>query len=177
MQFKACLRAITPHRMLVVLAGASAAILGMALVSQYGFNLQPCTMCMWQRYPYMLVIALAGGVALFTRASQPVWLSHVIKACIAILLVGSAIAFYHVGVELDLVPGPTACSGAGIGTAKTLEELRAQIFSTPLISCSRPAFVFLGISMAGWNGIMSTLLALIVMLHCKLRKEQNVSNR
>ena len=69
-----------------------AALLGGALVAQYGFGLPPCEMCWWQRYPHIVALALAA-LAWLTKRDALVAL-----AAVAILVSG-AIGAFHAGVE------------------------------------------------------------------------------
>lgn len=65
-------------------------------------------------------------------------------------LVNAGIAFFHTGVEQHWWAGLETCSGGG-SEPQTLEELRQQLFTAPAARCDTPAFVFMGLSMAGWN--------------------------
>lgn len=138
---------------------ASVIVLGAALVSQYGFGLEPCVLCIWQRWPYVAAIALgAAGAALRNSPLLP-W---TLAAGGAALLIGSGIAVYHVGVEQHWWAGTAACTGGP--TATTLEDLRAQLMGRPPVRCDEPAFVFLGLSMAGWNVLTAAGLGLFALV-------------
>ncbi|MEQ8347865.1 MAG: disulfide bond formation protein B [Sneathiellaceae bacterium] len=146
---------------LAVLGLLSAAMLLFALVSQYGFGLAPCTLCHWQRWAHIAVIALAAAGLLAGRiggrAAGP--LQGVALAAITLgFLAGAAIAGFHVGVELHWWEGTSTC-GSG-GTPGSVDALKAQLMAQPLVRCDEVAFSVAGISMAGWNGIGSLLLAL-----------------
>jgi disulfide bond formation protein DsbB len=134
---------------------ASAALWGGALFFQYVVGLAPCELCLLQRWPHKIVIVLAL-LALFAgdRASTP-WL---LALCGAVLAAGAAIAFYHAGVEQHWFAGPTACTGAP-QSAATVEELKRQIMGQQPVRCDRIAWSLFGISMAGWNFLASTALA------------------
>ena len=62
-------------------------------------------------------------------------------------------ACFYAGVELGVFEGLTTCA-AGVSGA-TNAELLDQIMKTPLVRCDQVQFAFLGISMAGWNAILS----------------------
>lgn len=142
---------------LLFLSLLSAAVLGTALVAQYAFGLPPCDLCIMQRYPYAAVIILGAGGFLFVRSSRVfVWL--VLLSSLA-LATDAGIAWYHAGVEIGLFPGPEACSSTGDG-ALTLEEMRRQIMSAPLVPCNEAPMRWMGLSLAGWNGVIATALAL-----------------
>ena len=136
-----------------------AALLAGAYGSQYIGGLAPCEMCYWQRWAHFAalafaLIALAGG-RLPDRGRSFVWL-----AGLAILASG-AIGAYHAGVEAGLFEGFTQCAAvAGGGSG---EDLLAEIMAAPLVRCDEVQWQLFGISMAGWNAILSTLAALVIL--------------
>ena len=126
-------------------------LLGGAFGSQYLGGLNPCEMCWWQRYPHMAAVVLAGLA--FTspsvsRRSQ----SLILLAALAIAVSG-AIGVYHAGVELKIFEGFTTCTATASGVSTA--DLFKQIAGAPLVRCDQVQWSFLGISMAGWNAIMS----------------------
>jgi disulfide bond formation protein DsbB len=123
-----------------------AGLLGGALLSQYVGGLYPCEMCYWQRWPHGAAILLALG-ALFSPIGAPRTRPLVLLAALAIAVSG-AIGLFHAGVELDWWEGITTCTATG---AATLED----ILNVPLVRCDQVQWSFLGISMAGWNAIVS----------------------
>lgn len=143
------------------------ALLGGALGSQYLGGLHPCEMCYWQRWPHGAAILLA--LLSFTApAGSPRSRALVLLAALAIAISG-AIGVYHAGVEAGIFEGITTCTAnsRGLSTAELLE----QITHAPLIRCDQVQFRFLGISMAGWNAILSLGgAALIVLLSLKGRR-------
>lgn len=122
------------------------ALLGGAMLSQYVGGLHPCEMCYWQRWPHGFAIAAAALAFLFPAGSRNALLL-VALAAVAIAVSG-AIGVFHAGVELKYWEGLTRCSTGG---ALSLDEL----MKVPLIRCDQVQFSFLGISMAGWNAILS----------------------
>jgi disulfide bond formation protein DsbB len=127
-----------------------AALLGGAYASQYIGGLHPCEMCYWQRWPHMVAIVLAiGALALKqTGISRPL----VILAALAIAVSG-AIGVFHAGVEYGWWPGITGCSAAM--TATNPQDMLAEIMATPLVRCDVPQWTLAGISLAGFNAILS----------------------
>jgi disulfide bond formation protein DsbB len=126
------------------------ALLGGALGFQYIGGYPPCEMCHWQRWPHAVALALAL-LALFSRghmSRRPL----VLLAAIAIAISG-LIGVYHAGVELHWWQGATACTAKPIiGDADAMLE---QILAAPLTRCDEIPWSLLGISMAGWNAIIS----------------------
>ena len=136
-----------------------AALLAGAYAFEYIGGLPPCEMCWWQRWAHMAALAFAllsfaAATRLPDRGRSFVWL-----AGLAILASG-AIGAYHAGVEAGLFEGFTQCtavSGASGG------DLLAEIMAAPLVRCDQVPWEMFGISMAGWNAILSILAALIVL--------------
>lgn len=126
-------------------------LLGGALGSQYLGGLAPCEMCYWQRWPHGAAILLAGLAFTAAPASDRSRLLTLLAALA--IAVSGAIGVYHAGVELGVFEGLTTCA-ASAGGASTADLLN-QIMDTPLVRCDQVQFAFLGISMAGWNAILS----------------------
>ena len=137
-------------------------LLGGALGSQYIGGLAPCEMCYWQRWPHGAAIAIAA-LSFTTPPNTPLSRSLVLLAAAAIALSG-AIGVYHAGVEAGVFEGLTTCTAAG---PQTLD----QILNAPLVRCDQVQWSLLGISMAGWNAILSLGgAALILFLALKGRR-------
>lgn len=135
------------------------ALLAGAYGSQYIGGLAPCEMCYWQRYAHwaalaFAIVALLAG-RLPDRGRSFVWL-----AALGILISG-AIGFYHAGVELDYFEGFTQCTAMISGGSS--DDIFNQIMAAPIVRCDQVQWSFLGISMAGWNAILSGFGALTVL--------------
>ena len=131
------------------------ALLAAALGSQYVGGLAPCEMCYWQRWAHGAALPFAA-LAFSAPASSRRARSLTLLAAAAIAVSG-AIGVYHAGVELGIFEGFTACTAGG---ALSLED----IMNTPLVRCDEVQWSFLGISMAGWNAIISLSGAALVAL-------------
>lgn len=132
---------------------APALLLGGAYVSQYGFGLYPCEMCWWQRYAHFAALPFALLAFLLPRRKWPIAL-----AALAVLASG-LIGLFHAGVEYGWWQGLTACSATpGGGGGDPLEA----IMNAPIISCNVPQWTLLGISLAGFNFLISVAAALAV---------------
>ncbi|HVQ09238.1 MAG TPA: disulfide bond formation protein B [Allosphingosinicella sp.] len=136
-----------------------AALLGGAFAFQYWGGLAPCEMCWWQRYPHMAALAFALAALLAgrlpDRGRSLVWL-----AALAIAVSGG-LGVYHAGVELDLWEGLTQCSQTATGGSAA--DLLDTIVAQPLVRCDEVQWSLLGISMAGWNAILSLASALVIL--------------
>ena len=139
------------QRMGLGAASGSAALLAGALAFQYIGGLAPCPMCIWQRWPHAIAIAL--GLLLL------VWPARAVAALGAlVVLTGAGIGAYHAGVEQGWWPGPDTCT-APVPGAMEAGELLDRILATPVVLCDEIPWEWLGISMAGWNAILSLAVA------------------
>src|SRR5437868_10347377 len=136
------------------------ALLGGALGSQYLGGLHPCEMCYWQRWPHGVAIVLAL-LAFTAPADSPRFRGLVMLAAAAIAVSG-AIGVYHAGVEAKIFEGFTQCTATGKGLSTA--DLLKQITHAPLVRCDEVQFRFFGISMAGWNAILSLGGATLIVI-------------
>lgn len=144
-----------------------AALLAGAFGSQYFGGLYPCEMCWWQRYAHMAALVPAALAFTAPAASSRSRL-FVLLATLAITVSG-AIGFYHAGVELKIFEGFTTCTSTVRGAS--LEDMLKAIEAAPIVRCDQVQWSFLGISMAGWNAIISLGgAAAILLLQWKGRK-------
>ena len=131
-------------RLLALLVPAG--LLGGALLSQYVGGLYPCEMCYWQRWPHAAAILLAIG-AFLTASNPPRSRTLVMLAALAVAISG-AIGVFHAGVEIGWWEGITQCTATGVTSLQ-------EIMNVPLVRCDQVQWAFLGVSMAGWNAIIS----------------------
>jgi disulfide bond formation protein DsbB len=139
----------------------SIAMLAIAHAFESFGGLAPCTLCLKQREVYwwaaglalafMVIVRLPGG----PRLRQPTcWILSLV------FLVGAGVAAYHAGAEWKFWPGPTTCAGAG--SASVNADAMSALLNGAKIrgpACDHAAWVFLGLSMAGWNALISLALA------------------
>ena len=132
-----------------------AGLLGGALFSQYVGGLYPCEMCYWQRWPHGAAILLA-----IIALASPLGVARtrlIVLLAALLIAISGAIGVFHAGVELGWWEGITTCTATG---ARSLQD----IMNTPLIRCDQVQWSFLGISMAGWNAIISLGGAALIVL-------------
>lgn len=142
-----------PRALSALAAAGSAATLLAALGFQFIGGLAPCEMCIWQRWPHVAAIALG------LLAAALGWRVAMALGAVA-MLTGAGLGVMHVGVEQHWWEGITTCSSGSISGLST-EELLAQIMAAPLVRCDEIAWSLFGVSMAGWNAILSLTLAAI----------------
>jgi disulfide bond formation protein DsbB len=133
------------------------ALLAGAFGSEYLGGLYPCEMCWWQRWAHIaaLAFALLSIAPMPDRGRSMVWLAA------AAMLISGAIGAYHAGVEAKIFEGFTQCTSGAAGASA--EEMLEQIMNAPMIRCDQVQWSFLGISMAGWNAILSLGFGLLIL--------------
>ena len=141
---------------LIVVLIAAIAVVGAALVSQYSGVLQPCELCLMERWPYYGAILIAV-VAL--AVSVPGWQRAALLLLALVFVVSAGLGFYHVGVEQHWFRGPTACTSSS-GVPQTLAELKQMLARTQTVMCDQVQWSLAGISLAGWNFIASVMIAI-----------------
>ena len=144
---------------LVILVVAAATIAG-AWFFQLVLGLQPCPMCLEQRYAYYTIIPLSALVAISSVRGSPrgvLLLGLVLLLVIA--LANAVFGAYHAGVEWGFWAGPTSCTGSlpSFGSGNLLDQLD----KVKVVPCDVVQWRFLGISLAGYNALISLLMAAI----------------
>ena len=141
---------------LAVVLGAAATI-GGALVFEHVFGYVPCKLCLIQRNPYYIAMPL-GLVAAFL---PPRWTRLGLWLIALIFLVSAGLGAYHSGVEWGLFAGPSDCGGGAGAGAGNVGDFLNQLQNTRVVSCTQAAWRFLGLSLAGWNVLISLALAAV----------------
>ncbi len=137
------------HRLgLSIAGGISTILLGGALLFQYVGGLVPCSLCVWQRWPHLAVIIVAFIGLRGVMPRGMLWLT-VIAGSISVSL-GS----YHAGIEYGFWAGPSGCS-ANLLPDGDIKALTQQLLITPLVRCDEVTWSLFGLSMAGWNALIS----------------------
>lgn len=134
---------------------ASAAMLAIAHAFQTFGGLAPCALCLQQREVYWVAGATALGLMTLVRLPGGARWREISCWLLALLfLIGAGVAVYHAGAEWKFWPGPSACSGVSTGVSSAdLQNLLAGKVKPP--ACDKAPWVFLGLSMAGWNAVIS----------------------
>jgi disulfide bond formation protein DsbB len=134
---------------------ASAAVVGAALGFQYLGGLAPCELCLLERWPYYIAIFVAFIATVLATRIDASW---ALALCGLLFVAGAGLGFYHLGVEQHWFAGPTACTGPA-EAADSVAALKAQIMGQQPVRCDEVRWRFLGLSLAGWNFVVSLVLA------------------
>jgi disulfide bond formation protein DsbB len=148
-----------------IILAASIATLGGAYIFQYGFGYAPCHLCLQERIPYTFAIGAAIAAGILSRNTNLGIAPVVFLAlCALAFAIGTVLSGYHAGVEYKWWPGPTTCTGGGL-VSSSLEALQTELQTGQrLPRCDAAAWTFFGISLAGFNMLISLGLACLSAL-------------
>src|SRR3979411_150099 len=142
---------------LAIMAIAAATLAG-AWFFQLVLDIRPCPLCLEQRYAYYLAIPLAALVALAAARNAPRTVLIAGLALLALAALGNAwLGGYHAGVEWGLWKGPTDCTGP-VGNLGSAGNLLERLDTVKVIRCDEVQWRFLGLSLAGYNVLISLLM-------------------
>ena len=161
------MRQIDPATLLAqrLALGVPALLLGGAYISQYAFGLFPCEICWWQRYPHFVALVLALVAAFAPVRQTGLRRAAIVLAALAILASG-LIGGFHAGVEYGWWDGITGCASNVASGGNALDN----IMNAPLVRCDVAPWSLLGISLAGWNFIISAAAACAILALLPRRK-------
>lgn len=161
-------------RISAIILVASIVILLFVLALQEIGGFQPCVFCLYQRYPYAIAIVLSTVSLCISGRLRNTGNSaaFLVAGCSVAFATGAAIALYHVGIERSWFPGLASCGGI-YGDIKTIEELKARLEIEVTIRCDDVPWSLIGVSLAGYNFLVSVILCLAsclaVMYHFRQR--------
>jgi disulfide bond formation protein DsbB len=149
---------------LAIFAVATAAIVGAWIFQFAGYD--PCHLCLQQRWAYYFAIPFS--LLLFVSARKIPESAKRGLYILAVVMLGSAIfGAYHAGVEWSWWPGPDTCSGDISGGLPDLSKV--------VVACNEAAIRIIGISLAGWNAIISAMLAAVALAGARHQGSSSVS--
>ena len=147
----------------LAIAAVAAAALAGAWFFQLVLEILPCPLCLEQRYAYYFAVPFAGLVALAAARGAPRGVVIAGLAILALAALGNSIlGGYHAGVEWKFWPGPTDCSGTGFNPGKA-GSLFDQLDKVKVIRCDEVQWRFLGLSLAGYNVLLSVAAAALAI--------------
>lgn len=149
---------------ILVLAVALATIAGAWLFEALGYA--PCPLCLQQRWPYYAAMVLALAAAALSSRHQGA--TKALLYVLAAVFAGSAVfGVFHSGVEWKWWPGPDTCGGVFAGGLPDLGK--------PVVRCDEAAIRIAGLSLAGWNAVISAALACVALLGASAQGSSSVS--
>ena len=153
-------RLMQPLPSLVVLTVSAAGLLGGAWYFQLVLGLLPCKLCLEQRWPHYAAAGLGGLVLLGVKADAGRLARPSLVLMAVIFAISALMGGYHAGVEWGWFAGPSDCGGAAAPQAASMQDFMKQLQTTRVVSCTDAAWRFAGLSLAGWNALISLALAL-----------------
>ncbi len=150
-----CAAAITGVTSLALILGA--------FFFEFVIGLQPCPLCLQQRIPHYLAIPIAALAFGLDRLDSRVGARLLLILLAIIMGVSFVLGGYHALVEWKIIARPEACADSLQALPETTEGLLKALDGAKPVDCSVPPFVFLGLSLAGYNAILSALLALLIV--------------
>lgn len=143
---------VTPFGIAAVCVGA----LGTAYTAQYGFDIEPCILCLYQRIPYAVAGVLALAAILMPRGPGR---RALLMLCVPVFLIGAGVAFYHTGVEQHWWVSAAGCGGT-TESFTSAADLQASLMAAPEKACDAIDWTLFGLSMTVYNTALFLSLAI-----------------
>lgn len=145
----------------LLILGGMIAVIATVLGFEHIGGYIPCALCLQQRVPYYvaipgLLLALVGATFMDRTTVLRIGLAFALVA----MLIAAGLGAYHAGVEWAWWEGPTTCGAVAQSTFSNADSLLDQLATTRPPSCNEAAGRFLGLSFAGWNVVVSLVLAI-----------------
>ena len=171
------------HKLVLLLATTS---LGLAYIAEYVFHLTPCPLCIYQRFPYLLLFA----ISIFSIcksddfSKDPKEERRVFWFYLLVYIASIIISFYHSGVERGVFEMSSICNSASdiknnlIGNSLSIEDFHKLLEKQVVVSCDKPALVLLSLSMAEWNlalniGLLGSSIFLLIVRRRMFSNQNN----
>ena len=147
----------------MILAAVATVTIAGAWFFQLVLDIRPCPLCLEQRYAYYLAIPLGALTAFAAAKDAPRIVLYLGLAVLALAALGNAwLGGYHAGVEWGFWKGPTDCTGP-VGNLGSAGNLLERLDTVKVIRCDEVQWRFLGLSLAGYNVLISLLMAAIAV--------------
>ncbi len=146
---------LSPKRLLGWIVGICVFVVSSAYIMEHQFGVLSCKLCVYER----LVFVAAGIIAFMAFLLFPPKSQSLFIFIIGLLfLCGGILALYHVGIQNHLISLPEFCNTQDFGKLTSVEALKEALLQTPFVRCDQVTFSFLGLSLAGYNAILSFFL-------------------
>ncbi|MGE4313183.1 MAG: disulfide bond formation protein B [Pseudobdellovibrionaceae bacterium] len=158
------LKKLSALQVFLLTAGFSAASLIMALIAQFGFNLAPCELCIYQRWPFGLIIVLGIFGLMVSKGGMPALARLTVAMTGLTFLTNAGIAVFHSGVERHWWKGLEGCSAPDL--SGNIDDVLARIAATPAAKCDEIPWAdpILGLSMANYNVLFCGVAGLLCLI-------------
>ena len=140
-----------------VLATAVFMISG-ALVFEHVLDYQPCELCFLQRKPWYALIPVGFALVVFAAKDNRALLKAGLALALLLLVASAGLGAWHAGIEWKWWKGPASCTASGADFTLALPDLSKRV-----VLCDEAPLRILGLSLAGWNAVISMVVALIVL--------------
>lgn len=137
-----------------------------AFIAEHLFKILPCKMCLYQRYPYYILI-LVSFIFLFLKNKNNKIYYILVEI---LLLIGIFFSLWHVAIENNLISGPPGCA-ISLENFDSNLSLKEYIINRPIVSCNEVNWTFLGISFAIYNSLLQ--IALLIINSIFMLKQRN----
>jgi len=151
---------------LVIAIAAAATIVGAWIFQAFGY--EPCELCLRQRYAYYGAVPLAAALALAARGPARGVVFAGMVALALIFAANAALGVYHAGVEWRWWAGPSGCTGVIAGPPNVADLLK-ELEHAKVVACDEAQLRILGLSLAGWNALISAALCALALRGAALR--------
>lgn len=152
------LRRLWPEQAPLLAGVIAAGALGSAFFLQHVMGVQPCVLCVWQRWPFAVVLGLALATTIAAGKRPCARLPGLGLIALA-GTINAGIAVFHSGVERHWWTGTPGCGVPD--AAQTLESFRAALLERPVVRCDEIPWTLFGLSPANYNIVLSSGLALM----------------
>ncbi len=139
---------------------AAAVVIGTALAFEHLGGYKPCPLCLQQRYAYYAGIPALFVALVLVSAERPRIAAAVFLLVAVAFVANAGLGTYHAGAEWKFWPGPDTCAATAVQPLSTGGGLLKDLATTRVIRCDEAPWHFLGLSFAGWNVVVSLLLAM-----------------
>lgn len=158
----------SPRLLFLAIFLSCAGLIGFALYLQHSLGLEPCPMCILQRYAFIIT----GVIALVAALHDPALLGRRIYGGLLVLAAatGGGVAIRH--VYLEHYPPKIFDCGADVGfmlESFPLTEALPMIFRGTG-DCTKVPWRFLGLSIAEWSLIWFVLLIIVAVAAVVLKR-------
>jgi disulfide bond formation protein DsbB len=155
-------------RRALLLLLAAVAILAAAWIVQ-GLGFKPCELCFMERYAFYAGAPIAALTAWLASRSAHGLARALFVLLALIFLANAGLAFYHVGVEQHWWQGPATCTGA-LTAPLDVNDLAKAVNAEPVVRCDVPPLRLFGVSLAGWDVVVSVAMAIYAALAARLSR-------